>query len=259
MAYDIKLRMKNKKGQIAIWVIMAIVIVVIISMLFLFNKKPIAIKTDEINVQNQIDKCARDAANEAVDKMLPQGGFIEPTNYKTYNNIKVSYLCQNNGYFKPCISQHPMLLNEEIKEIKDYVEPRVEQCFLSTKQELEKRKYSVEMKPMQLNVSLGTNRIYVYINREISVSKNEQAQKFETYNVELTNPLYDLSKVAIEIASQEAKYCYFEYVGYMILYPRFSIQKFAISDSTKIYTIEDKQSKKEMNIAIRSCAITPGI
>jgi hypothetical protein len=45
----------------------------------------------------------------------------------------------------------------------------------------------------------------------------------------------------------------------MILYPRFDIRKVAMSDSTKIYTIEDKYSEKEMNIAIRSCVIPPGI
>jgi len=98
-----------------------------------------------------------------------------------------------------------------------------------------------------------------FIGRKITLAKNEQSQTFNEYNIEVMNPLYDLSKVAIEIASQEAKYCYFEYVGYMILYPRFSIEKFAFSDSTKIYTIKDKYTNKEMNIAIRGCAIPPGI
>ena len=63
----------------------------------------------------------------------------------------------------------------------------------------------------------------------------------------------------MEISNQEAKYCYFEYVGYMLLYPKMDIEKFAMSDSTKIYTLKDKKSDKEMNIAIRSCAIPPGI
>ncbi|MEK6849952.1 MAG: hypothetical protein AABX85_00060 [Nanoarchaeota archaeon] len=253
--------MRNKKAQVALMVIVAMVIVaMIIILFFILGKRPtIILPGGETNVQSAVEKCARDAANEAVEKMIPQGGFVEPENYKVYKNTKVSYLCQNIGYYKPCINQHPMFINEEIKEIKNYVEPIVRQCFDSFKTEMEKRNYEVSMDEMQLNVSLATERIYIDIDRKIKLTKNEQTQTFDKYEIEIINPIYDLSKVAIEIASQEAKFCYFEYVGYMILYPKIGIEKFAFSDSTKIYTIQDKKSKKEMNIAIRSCAIPPGI
>ena len=254
------MKKNNKKAQVAIFVLEALVIAAMIIVLFLIGKKPgILPISGDVSIQKSIEKCAKDSTNEAVEKMLPQGGFVEPENYKVRKNIKVIYLCQNIGYYKPCINQHPMFINEEIREIENYVKPRVEQCFLDMKNEYEKRSYSVDMDSMQLNVSLGSDRIYIFIGRKITLAKNEQSQTFNEYNIEVMNPLYDLSKVAIEIASQEAKYCYFEYVGYMILYPRFSIEKFAFSDSTKIYTIKDKYTNKEMNIAIRGCAIPPGI
>lgn len=254
------MKKRDKKAQVAVFVLIALVIAAMIIVLFLISKKPSILPVSgDVSIQKSIEKCARDSVNEAVEKMLPQGGFVEPENYKVRKNIKVAYLCQNIGYFKPCISQHPMFINEEIREVENYVKPRVEQCFLDMKNEYEKRQYSVDMESMQLNVSLGSNRIYIFIDRKITLTKNEQSQSFNEYDIEVMNPLYDLSKVAIEIASQEAKYCYFEYVGYMILYPRFSIEKFAFSDSTKIYTVKDKYSNKEMNIATRSCAIPPGI
>jgi hypothetical protein len=110
---------KNRRAQVALWVIVAIVIVGIIALMFYLYKGPsITPVAEEVNIQLSIKKCARDAVNEAVDKMLPQGGFIEPENYKVYKNIEVTYLCQNIGYFKPCINQHPMFLSEEIDEIK---------------------------------------------------------------------------------------------------------------------------------------------
>ena len=91
------------------------------------------------------------------------------------------------------------------------------------------------------------------------MEKNGQTMKYNEFNADIKSPLYNLAKIAIEIASQQAKFCYFEYVGYMILYPRYSIDVFAMSDSTKIYSIEDRESGKKLNIAIRSCAIPPGI
>ena len=63
----------------------------------------------------------------------------------------------------------------------------------------------------------------------------------------------------MEIASQEAKYCNFENVGYGIIYPEFRVDVFPMSTGSKIYTILYKKSGEKMNIAIRSCVIPPGI
>lgn len=251
--------MKNNRGQVGIWVIIGLVIFSIVLVIFVLNKNPILHSTNENSVDNSVEKCIRDAANEAVDKMLPQGGFIEPSNYQVYNNIKVSYLCQNIGYYSSCINQHPALLNEEKKEIKNYISPITENCFENMKKEMEKKNYVVDMKQTELNVSLSSNKISIDVKKDITLKKNENVQKFSDYHIEIVNPLYDLSNVAMTIANEQARYCYFEYVGYMILYPRFDIKVFSMSDSTRIYTIADKKSKKEMNIATRSCAIPGGI
>ena len=173
--------------------------------------------------------------------------------------MKVAYLCENIGNYKPCINQHPMLLNEIKEEIRTYVSPRIEQCFSELKNEIEKKKGTVSYGPMSVDVLLGPTRVYLKIDKKITVKNWDDTRTFDSLSFEMVNPVYDLANVAIEIASQEAKYCYFEYVGYMVLYPQFDIRVHMMSDSTSIYTIKDKKSGKEMNIAIRSCAIPPGI
>lgn len=249
----------NKRAQVAIFFIIAIVIVAFIAILFVFSKKPIVPELEIANPQERIESCAKDAVNEAAALIIKHGGFIEPRNFKVYKNNKIEYLCENTGNFKPCINQHPMLLEEIKKEILNYLNPRLDQCFATMKEEFEKRRYAVAMESMKTNVTLATNRIYLFIERDLTVSKQEKTERFKDFNIEINNPLYDLAKVAIEIGNQEAKFCYFEYVGYMILYPRFGIKVNTLSDSTSIYTIKDKHSNKEMNIAVRGCAIPPGI
>ncbi len=250
---------KNKKGQVMLWAFVAVILVGGIAALFLFVGKPGLLTQNDYEPKSFIEKCVRKSVNEAVDVMLPQGGFTSPSNYKSYLGKNIAYLCENIGYFHPCINQHPMLLNEMKKEIVNYTEPQIEQCFTDLKRELEKRDNAVEYTPLELNVSLGPDRVYVDVIRRITITKGENSQTFDNIRIDVISPLYDLGNVAIEIASQEAKYCYFEYVGYMILYPRFDIKKFAFTDSTKIYTIKDKYTEKEMSIAIRSCAIPPGL
>ncbi|MBI2631932.1 hypothetical protein HYW75_02935 [Candidatus Pacearchaeota archaeon] len=253
------LKIKNKKAQVAIFFIIAIVIVAFIAIIFVFSKKAIVPSVEIANPQERIESCAREATNEAADLIIKHGGFVEPRNFKEYNKNKVEYLCENTGNYKPCINQHPLLLEEIKNEILDFALPRIDQCFSIIKEEYEKRQYNVIMEPMKINISLATDRIYLFISRDLTLSKQEKTKRFKDFKIEINNPLFDLTKVATEIGNQEAKFCYFEYVGYMILYPRFGIKKVALSDSTKVYTIKDKHSNKEMNIAVRGCAIPPGI
>ena len=249
-----------KKGQIAIWVILAIALVASMILFFLFETKIESIDiNEEFNPESYIDDCVVESVNEAVDLMLPKGGFIEDENTILYNEINVNYLCKNTGNYLPCVNQHPLFINELKEEIKKYVQPRIDLCFNNFRNEVEKRNGNVEYGESKVKVDFATNIIYLKIIKDVTIKKDKNARNFDEFNVEIKNSIYDLANVAIEIANQEAKYCYFEYAGYMILHSKFDIRKNIMSDSTKIYTIKDKQTKKEMNIAIRSCAIPSGI
>lgn len=253
------MKKQNKKAQMTILVIVALVIIAAIVIALLFRKNISPANQTITNPELTIEKCAKDAALEAVGKMMPQGGFVKPINYKTYNNINTSYLCQNIGNYFPCINQHPDFINDEKQEIKNYTSPIIEKCFEDFKSQESGRNEKVGYGAMEMVVSLAPGKIYLNIERNTTITKNGETATYSEYNTEIDSPLYDLANVAIEIASNQANYCYFEYAGYMILHPQFAISVFTMSDSTRIYTIEDKNTGQEMNIAIRGCAIPPGI
>ena len=255
------MKIESKRGQMTIWIIIAMVLVLAIVLFFLLRGEitPKVGEKIEENPKNYIASCVKKNVEEAVEIMLPQGGFISPEHTKRYKNINVSYLCYNSGSYLPCVNEHPMLLNEIRNEIKNYIEPRIEQCFQDYKQEMIARNIDIGMMNMEMIIELGPERIFVEINRRITIGQKDNNYAVNDFDAEVINPAYDLARVAMEIASQEAEFCYFEYAGYMVLYPKFKISIDTESDSTKIYTIEDKKSGKEMNIAIRSCAIPPGL
>ena len=258
MAEKIKI---NKRGQMAIWVIVAMAFVISI-VLFFFLRGDIKPETGERIEENPtgfVSNCVRGSVNDVIDIILAQGGFANPEHSKYYNGINISYLCYNAGNYNPCINEHPILINEIKEEIKNYIAPKVEQCFQDYKSEIKKRNAEIELGVMNLELKLAPDRIFVNIEREVDIKSKEQSFSYDRFDVEIISPLYNIARVAMEIASQEAKYCYFEYVGYMILYPKFIIERDSLSDSTEIYIIKDKKSRKEMNIAIRSCAIPPGL
>ena len=256
----IKTRNKlNKKGQVTIWIIIAIAIVAGFLILFTFQRAPTVSVEAEANPTAFIEKCARKAINDAVDQIIPHGGFLDPINVIEYNHINVSYLCENRNYYLPCINAHPMLITEITNEIHNLTQPILDQCFSNLKIELEKRNSKVDYNPLKFEIVLAPNKVFVNIGRKVTITRAEEARKFEKFDIGIVNPIYDLANVAIEIANNEANYCYFEYVGYMLLYPRWRIEVFSFSEGTKIYTITDKNSDKKMNVAIRSCVIPAGL
>ncbi|MFH1425592.1 MAG: hypothetical protein ABIG28_02585 [archaeon] len=254
----------KKHGQIAIWVIIAVVLVASIVFFFLLERKPgferVPVVSSSFDVESFMDNCLADYVEEGVDAMLSQGGFISPRNTVFFDGENIEYICENIGFYEPCIQQHPMLISEMEDEIKNYVLPKINDCFNDMEREFERRGSEVSFVSVNssLSVEFGEDRIFLYVDRELTIRKDADVRSFEELRIELVNPIYNLAKIAVEISSQEAKYCYFEFVGHDILYPRYKITKYVMSEPTKIYTIRDIKSGKEMNIAVRSCAIPAG-
>jgi hypothetical protein len=256
---------KLKRGQAAIWIIVGIVFVAAIILLISFLRETEIItrpiETAPVEVQSFLESCTSESVSEAVDIMLPNGGFISPRNTIRFDGFDVAYICETIQPYDECIQQHPMLLREMELEIKDYISDEVENCFDDMKKEFRKRGWEMSLNSQtDFDVDLDPNKVVLDISKSMTIESKDAKQNFDKFYVELPSPAYDLAKVALEIASQEAKYCYFEIVGYSLTYPKFKIELYnQMPDSTKIYTITDSKSDKSMRIAVRSCAIPRGL
>ena len=60
-------------------------------------------------------------------------------------------------------------------------------------------------------------------------------------------------KLSEQIVNKEAKTCDFEFLGYMLLYPEYKIDKFQTKDLSEIYIIKHKKSNEEFRFALRGC------
>lgn len=255
------MRSINNKCQVTIFIIIAILIVVVIALFFLLKGKiSIPGLTPRMpNIQADIESCTKKAVLQAVDIMLPQGGYIQPKLYKLYENNKVAYLCYNNNYYQPCINQQPLYLENVANEIKKFISSKIEDCFYTIEQDYQDKQYSIDMGATNIEVGLNPRQVEVTINKKIEISKNEENRKIDKIVVNIDSPIYDLAVIANEIVNQEVKFCYFEYLGFQLLYPSFSIGKMDIDGNTKIYNIKEKATGKEFLFAVRSCAMPAGI
>ncbi|MBS3089046.1 hypothetical protein J4402_04720 [Candidatus Pacearchaeota archaeon] len=258
---DVKM---NKTAQVAVWIILAVVLLASVILFFtLTSKEDVEIiesgQVDFVNAPSFMQRCTREYVLDAVDIMLPQGGFVSPKNSIWFNNTNIEYLCENTGFYEPCVNQHPLIVKEIEEEIRNYIYPRVEECFGELGEEIRKRNGEFVFGDLDIEISLGEDRIFLTLNRDVKIEKNGAEKNYKKFEIVVPSPVYNLAVIAVEIASEEAQFCYFEQAGYSVYYPRYKIERYVMSAPTKIYVIRDKDTGKEMNIAIRSCAMPAGI
>ena len=91
------------------------------------------------------------------------------------------------------------------------------------------------------------------------MTKRDETKSFDKFKSSLTHPIYNLAKIAMEITNQEAKYCNFNDVGFMMIYPDYDITKFRTSYDDIIYTVRERSNNQKFTFAIKSCPMPGGL
>ncbi len=249
-----------------IFIIVGVLLISAIALFFLFRSGivPGISGSSEINPNSYMTTCIEDKLIESVE-ILSQGGYIKNPLNRTFKFDKdkkpsdISYLCYNQNYYAPCVNQEPVLIQHLKKEIYDYIKDDVEICFNKLKLSLENQRFTVNGVYRDFEVKLMPKKIVLEIDADITATKTDETKKIDNLKTSTLTRFYDLALVVQEIVSQEARFCNFENLGFMLLYPQFNIDKFRTGDSTIIYTVQHRDSKEKFRFAIRGCVIPPGL
>jgi hypothetical protein len=250
--------MHMKKGQVTIFIIVGVVIVVGIIISFLFMGRIDVEAPFELGPQVFIDKCVRDVVEVSVEKILRNGGEILATRAISYQGEEWNYLCYQADYYQGCYNIHPMLEMQIEREIVRDTDVAVQDCFDTMREDFEDRGFDVGGGPTEYSVDLLPGYVEIDLTKKIDISKGEISQSFENFGTRLLSPIYELVQIARDVVNSESQFCHFEYNGYMLLYPKYDIRRIDYSDS-KIYRLIDRRSGAEFRFAVRSCAFAPGI
>jgi hypothetical protein len=247
-----------KKGQVTIFVIVGVVIVVgIIGIVILMGGFDVDSPVD-LGPKAFIGKCVRDVVEESVGKVLIGGGEVVPSQSLMYQGSEWNYLCYQADYYLTCYNLHPMLEISIEEEIRLDTLDDVQNCFDRMAIDFEDAGFDVSGGAADYSIDLLPGNVDINLRKGIEIVKGESVQSFEDFGSSIISPIYDLVRVAREIVNSEAQYCHFEYNGYMLLYPEYSIRRIDY-DGSKIYRVIDRRSGAEFRFAVRSCAFAPGI
>ncbi len=250
--------MQKKRGQLTIFIIIAILVVAIVALFFAFPKLRTAVGIEKPESPEKfIQTCLEDTIKENVDMISKQGGSIEPSPNILYQDEKIQYLCYSNEYYKPCIVQIPFLKDHIENEIKSSVEEDINFCFNSLKQTYSDRGYNVNLKKGDIIIELLPKKIVTTMNYDFTFSKADETQRRETFRVVLNNNLYELVAIAQNIIEWETIYGGADPDSYMNIYSNLKVEKYPQIDETNVYILTEKDTNDKFQFASRSIAYAP--
>lgn len=249
----------NKRGQVTIFIIVAVLIVILAILVFLFFPKiKSGIGFDEKNPSGFLQKCLEKDLREIVEKISLQGGSISPENFYLYQDNKIEYLCYTSEYYVTCAMQQPMLKPHIEKEISDGISEKSKQCLQELEKNYKSNGYQVEMKNNLVEIELLPKRIVTRLNSSLVLTKAGEKTTYDSVNFAETNNLYELISIANSILNWEARYGNSETTVYMDYYHDLKVEKFKQTDGTTVYILTDRNTENKFQFASKSLVWPPG-
>lgn len=253
------MRKGEKRGQVTIFIILGVLIVVLIT-LFVILKNPsgTANVETEAGIKETLQSCVSDAVEKKITISLENGGRLNSEKGIMYQGKHYNYLCHIGNYYSPCYNLFPIMEEDLEKDIRNSTLDDVRDCFDGLKGELEDRGFSVDGGSTNYSIDILLGRVDLTIRKKIQVTRDGASNYYENFDTSFISSSHELIRVVRDIVGSESTFCTFEYMGYMNLEPRLDIQRINYKES-KLYWVKDRVSNQEIKFAIRTCVSPPGI
>jgi len=244
----------DKRGQVTIFIIIAIIIIVIGVLIYAFYPQiQSLIKPGSKNPAAFMQTCLEDEIEEIVEVLSLQGGSVNPEHFYLYQDHKLEYLCYTNENYRTCVVQQPMLKSHIESEIVSEISPVVDACFEDLKTSFEKSGYTVNIQSGEIISELLPEKIITTLTHELSLARGD-TEIYESFRIVLDNNLYKLISIANSIIDWEASYGDVDPSTYMSYYHGLKVEKLNQEEGSTVYILTDKDTKNKFQFASRSVA-----
>jgi len=210
---------RGKGAQVAIFIIVALVIVVLVASYFIFKDKiqKTTVPDNFQRIENSFLSCAESQASEGILLLETQGGYIYLPEYQTgsmyspfssymnFMGIDIPY-----WYYLSAAN-----LPKEQVPTKEYMEKDLEK-FLQTVvktcsfNEYINEGYDISKNEPEVDINIQDNVVKVNINMKIEVARGEEFYSFENHAISIDSNLGNLYNDAIELYNQEIEEMFLE-------------------------------------------------
>jgi hypothetical protein len=258
----------ERKGQVTIFIIIAVLIIALAILIYLYYPKIIAsFSTETKNPASMIQECIQEQIEDNVQIISLQGGnYVVDSNsgyfYKKEEDSEgkyVKYLCYTSQDLQKCISQEPFLTEHVEAEILNSISTEVDNCFNNMVRSYDNKGYEVNLKRGEAYVEIIPNLISTNLNSTLTLTKADETQTYRNFNIDLNSNLYDILEVAKNIIIWEMNVGDSLPEAYMYNNPNLRVEKHRKGDDTKIYVLTDINTEESFRFAVRSIAAPVGL
>lgn len=209
----------GKRGQLSIFVIVAIVIVAAVVVYFIARGSigVQSIPSDLLPVYNYYQSCIQDQAQQAIDLAGTQGGHIYVTDYNPASNyapfssqlnflgfpIPYWYYITGNGLAK---QQVPSKSDIE-KDISKYVADGLNNCNF---EQFYAQGYSISFAKPEITTTINDGDVLVDVIARVNVSKGNSSAIQTERKVDVTSKLGKFYNLALQIYNKEESQAFLE-------------------------------------------------
>lgn len=251
---------RGKRGQLTIFVIIAIIIVALVVLAIIFiprMAKPKIPSSQALDPAVYVSDCINQELEPMVETLSVQGGYIDGDVFCVpYNDFCRQYLCFSTQN-KPCSSTWPLLKEHIEAEIKDKLQTKsvVKNCiddFAASSRAKGYETTTCNTNAIDFSVNISEGRASVPINCQITLEKGQEVKKFNQVVPAMNSPLYDFIILAQQIILEEQKNGKFDFATYDTLPQNRAIQisLMPINNNIKIYTLKELKTNKEFTFAV---------
>ena len=159
---------RGKKGQVTLFVIIALVIIVFGVIAYFFYPGIRSTNSGiEENPRIYMQNCVEDTLEENVELISSQGGSIKPNSNFSYGGNPIEYLCYSNQNFQPCVPQIALLINHIENEIEISIEDKVEDCLNQMERDYKIKGYEILLTKGNIDTTLVPNKIVLTTNSRL--------------------------------------------------------------------------------------------
>lgn len=234
----------NNKGQVTAFVIIALVIVGLIGLFFVFRGNFFGdnVAASLVPVYSRYSECITQETTNGLSLIQSQGGRIDAgdlsyasdfnpfSSHLNFLGFKIPYwygLTGNN-----LVVENVPTKNEMESELESFIEDRLNDCDFS---DFYSRGFLIETGDVEASVNIEDNKVVVNINSPLSVSFGEDSARKTTHNSVISSKLGTLYDEAVLIYNNERSLLFLENYALDVLQSYAPVDGVEIQCSPKIW------------------------
>jgi hypothetical protein len=248
--------MSGKRGQLTLFIIIGIVILVVAGVMLYFFQDEIFRPSKTTFQVDSFESCVKKELDGLVVDLAKTGGFTGSYFNVTYNNVAIPYMCYTEEYSEPCVVQVPFQEKVFQDSIRSVLDDKINLCYNNYVSQFQRQGYDVQSGEVTTEIDFQKDYMRFEIDAPVSVSDGSSTSSIQKLSFNIPTKIYDIISLANNIVAYETTYGAYDLITNQFLYPEMPTTVTSLDDGTVIYTIVSNDIK--YRFAVRSYVLPAG-